>query len=135
MQPIDSTADGDGLMPEIAELIVSALNLETMPDQIDPDAALFGEGLGLDSIDILEIALVISKRYGIQLRSDDKNNTQIFGSLRQLCAHVAASRLPRFDRCAPSPRPSSRRPGSSLRTSAVSGLQVPISPPRLPWRR
>ena len=92
MQHIDPTADGDGLMPEIAELIVSALNLETMPDQIDPDAALFGEGLGLDSIDILEIALVISKRYGIQLRSDDKNNTRIFASLRQLCAHVAASR-------------------------------------------
>ena len=80
------------LMPEIAELIVSALNLDMTPEQIEPDAPLFGEGLGLDSIDILEVALVVSKRYGFQLRSDDENNVRIFSSLRQLAAHVAANR-------------------------------------------
>jgi acyl carrier protein len=82
----------DALIPEVAEVIVSALNLEMTPEQIEPDAPLFGEGLGLDSIDILEVALVISKRYGFQLRSDDENNVRIFSSLRQLAAHVAANR-------------------------------------------
>jgi len=80
------------LMPEIAELIVSALNLDMTPEQIEADAPLFGEGLGLDSIDILEVALVVSKRYGFQLRSDDENNVRIFSSLRHLAAHVAANR-------------------------------------------
>ena len=82
----------DALIPEVAEVIVSALNLEMTPEQIEPDAPLFGEGLGLDSIDILEVALVVSKRYGFQLRSDDENNVRIFSSLRQLAAHVAANR-------------------------------------------
>jgi acyl carrier protein len=85
-------ADTESLMPEIAELIVSALNLDMTPEQIEADAPLFGEGLGLDSIDILEVALVVSKRYGFQLRSDDENNVRIFSSLRQLAAHVAANR-------------------------------------------
>lgn len=80
------------LMPEIAGLIVSALNLDMTPEQIEADAPLFGEGLGLDSIDILEVALAVSKRYGFQLRSDDENNVRIFSSLRQLAAHVAANR-------------------------------------------
>ncbi|HWS13203.1 MAG TPA: phosphopantetheine-binding protein [Rhodocyclaceae bacterium] len=82
----------DALIPEVAELIVSALNLDMTPEQIEADAPLFGEGLGLDSIDILEVALVVSKRYGFQLRSDDENNVRIFSSLRQLAAHVAANR-------------------------------------------
>lgn len=77
---------------EIAELIVSALNLEMSPSEIDPDGSLFGEGLGLDSIDILEVALVISKQYGIQLRADDEDNTHIFRSLRSLADYVATSR-------------------------------------------
>ena len=80
------------LLPEIAELVVSALNLEIAAGTIDPDAPLFGEGLGLDSIDILELALVISKRYGFQLRSDDENNQKIFQNLRSLAAHVAQHR-------------------------------------------
>ncbi len=92
MQSSTPPAAADVLMPEIAELIVSALNLEMTPEQIEPDAPLFGAGLGLDSIDILEIALVISKRYGFQLRSDDENNVRIFSSLRGLAAHVAANR-------------------------------------------
>ena len=80
------------LLPEIAELVVSALNLEIAASDIDPDAPLFGEGLGLDSIDILELALVISKRYGFQLRSDNEDNIRIFSSLRALAAHIAAHR-------------------------------------------
>lgn len=80
------------LLPEVAELIVSALNLEVAPGEIEPDAPLFGEGLGLDSIDVLEIALVISKRYGFQLRSDNEDNLRIFSSLRALTTHVASQR-------------------------------------------
>jgi acyl carrier protein len=80
------------LEAELAQLFVSALNLETAATDIDPEAPLFGDGLGLDSIDILEVALEISQRYGFQLRSDDENNQQIFRNLRSLAAHVAAHR-------------------------------------------
>lgn len=80
------------LLPEVAELIVSALNLDVAPGDIEADAPLFGEGLGLDSIDVLEIALVISKRYGFQLRSDNEDNLRIFSSLRALASHVASQR-------------------------------------------
>ncbi len=73
---------------ELAELIISALNLETPAAEIQPEAPLYGEGLGLDSIDILEIALAVSKRYGVQIRSDDSDNVQIFSSLRSLNEHV-----------------------------------------------
>lgn len=82
----------DALLPDVAELIIDALNLEVAPGEIEPDAPLFGEGLGLDSIDVLEIALVISKRYGFQLRSDNEDNVRIFASLRTLAAHIAAQR-------------------------------------------
>jgi len=77
---------------ELAELIVSALNLESTASEIDPDAPLYGEGLGLDSIDILEIALAVSKRYGVQIRSDDNDNVRIFSSLRSLNEHVQQQR-------------------------------------------
>ncbi|OMG56091.1 acyl carrier protein [Azonexus hydrophilus] len=80
------------LLPEIAQLIVTALNLEMAPEEIEPDAPLFGDGLGLDSIDVLEIALVVSKRYGFQLRSDNEDNVRIFASLRALTAHIASQR-------------------------------------------
>ena len=82
----------DALLPEVAALIVEALNLEMAPEEIEPDAPLFGEGLGLDSIDVLEIALVISKQYGFQLRSDNADNVRIFGSLRALTAYIASQR-------------------------------------------
>jgi len=82
----------DALLPEVAELIISALNLDMAASEIEPDAPLFGEGLGLDSIDILELALVISKRYGFQLRSDNEDNIRIFTSMRSLAAHIAAQR-------------------------------------------
>ena len=78
---------------ELARLIVSTLNIEdAKPEEIDPDAPLYGEGLGLDSIDILEMSLAISKTYGVQLRSDDPDNERIFRSLRSLAAHVQARR-------------------------------------------
>jgi acyl carrier protein len=79
---------------ELAELIVTALNLEgvTAAD-IEPGAPLFKTGLGLDSIDALELALEISKRYGFQLRSDDENNIRIFSSLRSLAEHIARHRV------------------------------------------
>ncbi len=78
----------------LAELIVAAVNLEDIrPGDVDPEAPLFGEGLGLDSIDALEIALEISKRYGVQLRADDEENRRIFASLRALAAHVETQRL------------------------------------------
>ncbi|WP_153130236.1 phosphopantetheine-binding protein [Dechloromonas hortensis] len=82
----------DALLPEVAELIVAALNLDVAPSEIEADAPLFGDGLGLDSIDVLEIALVISKRYGFQLRSDNEDNVRIFTSLRTLSAHIASQR-------------------------------------------
>jgi acyl carrier protein len=77
---------------EVAELLVASLNLDVSPSDIQPEAPLFGEGLGLDSIDILEVALVVSKRYGFQLRSDNQDNIQIFRSLENLAAHIAAHR-------------------------------------------
>ncbi|WP_395700050.1 phosphopantetheine-binding protein [Aquabacterium sp.] len=80
------------LEAELAVLLVEALNLDVAPASIDPTAQLYGEGLGLDSIDILELALEVSRRYGFQLRSDDENNHLIFQSLRTLAAHVAAHR-------------------------------------------
>jgi acyl carrier protein len=79
---------------ELAELIVTALNLEGVaPGDIEPEAPLFKTGLGLDSIDALELALEISKRYGFQLRSDDENNIRIFSSLRSLAGHIAQHRV------------------------------------------
>ncbi len=76
----------------LAELIVASLQLDLAAEDIEPDARLFGEGLGLDSIDALELALAISKTYGFELRSDDERNKRIFASLRTLSAHVEASR-------------------------------------------
>ncbi|AWV06015.1 phosphopantetheine-binding protein [Marilutibacter maris] len=74
---------------ELAELLVESLNLEGVAAEgIDPEAPLFGEGLGLDSIDALELALAITKRHGIQLRSDGDENRRIFASLRSLAAHI-----------------------------------------------
>ena len=74
---------------ELAQLLVDSLNLEGVdPAGIEPEARLFGEGLGLDSIDALELALAISKKYGFQLRSDSDENRRIFGSLRALSAHI-----------------------------------------------
>ncbi|HEX3984214.1 MAG TPA: phosphopantetheine-binding protein [Acidisoma sp.] len=77
---------------ELASLIVSTLNLEVTPDAIDPEAPLYGDGLGLDSIDMLEISLVVAQRYGVKLRADDENNGSIFRSLRALSGYIQALR-------------------------------------------
>ena len=79
---------------ELAQLIVEAVNLDTPAADIDPTAPLFNEGLGLDSIDLLEIALAVSQRFGCELRSDDPENPSIFASLRNLAAHIAGRRSP-----------------------------------------
>ncbi len=80
------------LVNEVAQLIVETLNLEISASEIEPEAPLFGNGLGLDSIDTLELALAISKQYGFQLRSDDERNKQIFSSLRALSQHLETNR-------------------------------------------
>jgi acyl carrier protein len=78
---------------ELAQLIVESLNIDGVkPADIDPEAALFGSDLGLDSIDALELALAVSKRYGFQLRSDNPDNQRIFGSLRALSGHIEQNR-------------------------------------------
>ncbi|MDO5086107.1 MAG: phosphopantetheine-binding protein [Comamonadaceae bacterium] len=85
-----SIAPPDHLVSEVAALLVSALNLDMDPSSIDPDAPLYGDGLGLDSIDILEVALAVSKKYGFQLRADNEDNAAIYASLRSLSAYIAA---------------------------------------------
>jgi len=77
----------------LARLIVTTLNLEIPAVEISPEAPLYGEGLGLDSIAMLEIALVVSQEFGVKLRADDKNNRQIFSSLRSLSAYIQQNRL------------------------------------------
>ena len=77
---------------ELAQLIVTSLNLEVSAGEIEPEAPLYGEGLGLDSIDILELSLAISKTYGVQLKSDDADNSKIFSSLRNLNEHIQQHR-------------------------------------------
>lgn len=86
-------ADADpALLEELAGLITTELNLDVAAGEIAPDAPLYGEGLGLDSIDILELALVVSKRYGVRLRSDHVDNEVIFASLSNLARYIAQNR-------------------------------------------
>ena len=74
---------------KMAELIIECLNLEDIrAEDIAPEEPLFGEGLGLDSIDALELALAITQNYAIQLKADDKNMQQAFGTLRSLNTFV-----------------------------------------------
>ena len=90
MSGVQSTAT---LERELADMLVEVLHLEMTPTEIDPEAPLFGDqGLGLDSIDLLEIAVAISKKYGFKLRSDDPDNDRIFASLRALASHIAEKR-------------------------------------------
>ena len=77
---------------EIAKDIIEALNLGMPPSDISPDAPLYGDGLGLDSIDILEIALVVSKKFGFQIKADNPDNASIFNSLNSLCEYIVANR-------------------------------------------
>ena len=89
----DSIKSSIELQREVAELMIECLNLEVTADQITPDDPLYGDGLGLDSIDVLEVALVVSKRYGLQLRDDSTNNQHIFSSLRNLSDYIATKRI------------------------------------------
>jgi acyl carrier protein len=80
------------LEKEVIQLLISTLNLEVKPEEVTPDTPLYAEGLGLDSIDILEIALAVSKRYGFQMRSDDPRNVESFSSIRALSKYIAQER-------------------------------------------
>ncbi|MCK9188866.1 phosphopantetheine-binding protein [Acidithiobacillus sp.] len=82
-----------GLTPqelELSALIIAALNLPMSPQEVDPEAPLYGGTLGLDSIDILEISMVIGKQYGLMISSDNDNKVEIFSCLRSLCTYVQA---------------------------------------------
>ncbi len=89
---MSDTKVDDALVRELAGLLVESLNLEMAPEEITADMPLYGDGLGLDSIDILEVALTVSKRYGFQLRADDENNERIYTNVGSLAAHIAAHR-------------------------------------------
>jgi len=76
---------------KLAKLIVTSLNLEDIePDEIQPEEPLFGDGLGLDSIDALELALAITKTYSIQLKAEDEGVQEAFATLRSLDAYIVA---------------------------------------------
>lgn len=77
---------------EVARAIVSVLELEVAPEEIDPDKPLFFDGLGLDSIDALELALEFSERYGLQIKSDYEDSEQILANLRTLAQHIEQHR-------------------------------------------
>ncbi len=77
---------------ELARLIVTTLNLDVAPGSIDPTAPLYGEGLGLDSIDILEIALAVSKTFGVKLQANNEDNVKIFRCLRSLNEYIQQHR-------------------------------------------
>ncbi|MDB4974884.1 MAG: Acyl carrier protein [Myxococcaceae bacterium] len=81
------------LQQSVKRLIVEALMLEdVVPDEIVDDAPLFGEGLGLDSIDALELAIAIDKRFGVKIEAEDERNKEIFRSVSSLTAHIAANK-------------------------------------------
>lgn len=81
------------LEQEIKELLISALQLEDLkPEEIDPEEALFVEGLGLDSIDALELGLALQKRYGLSMAADSAEVRQHFASIRALARFVSDHR-------------------------------------------
>lgn len=80
------------LEQEVATLIVETLRLKTDPSAIQPDAALFGDGLGLDSIDALELSLAIAQTYGYQVKSTDPEIKVMFSSLRALARAIEKNR-------------------------------------------
>lgn len=81
------------LVTELKLLIIEGLNLEDVgPDDIQPNAPLFGDGLGLDSIDALEIAVLLDRKYGVKISSGDDRNPAIFASLMSLAEFVESNR-------------------------------------------
>lgn len=89
----ENTANYDPvLQKEVTQLIIQALNLDVVAETINPDDPLYGDGLGLDSIDVLEVALLVSKKYGLQLQANNEDNHVIFSSLRSLTEYIIAHR-------------------------------------------
>ena len=89
-----SSALDEDLRMEVAEMIVETLAIDDVtPAEIEPGEPLFGDGLGLDSIDALEIAFAVAQKYGFKLRSDDERNGEIFASLNALTRHIAENRV------------------------------------------
>lgn len=83
----------DPFEKEIAQLVISCTGLEDMsPEDIDPAAPLFVDGLGLDSIDALEIGVALAKKYGVKLTADNEDNRKHFASVRSLAAFVSGQR-------------------------------------------
>lgn len=81
------------LINDIKSLIISSLNLEDItPDDIDTEAPLFGEGLGLDSIDALELGLALKKKYGVTLSAESEESRKIFASVAAIAAFIEAER-------------------------------------------
>lgn len=81
------------LCAEIQSLIVETLALEDVrPQDIDPDETLFGEGLGLDSIDALELGLALKKRWGVTLTAESEESRRVFRSVRTLAEYIEANR-------------------------------------------
>ena len=89
---VNLTAENKKLENQTAQLIIDTLNLDIEISDIDPEDYLFGEGLALDSIDALELAMAITQQFGFQLRSDDSKNREIFRSLRTLSQHIAINK-------------------------------------------
>lgn len=92
MTTLDSSHKKSPLELELATYLVEAIQLDMDPQDIDPETPLFGKGLGLDSIDVLEIALMINTKYGIKLESNDDNSQDIFHSIRSLADYIDAHR-------------------------------------------
>ncbi len=83
----------DDLISQLKTMLIEGLRLEDiMPDDLSPDASLFDGGLGLDSIDALEIGVMLDRQYGVKITSGDERNNQIFASLRSLAEFVAEHR-------------------------------------------
>jgi len=81
------------VIEELKALLISELNLEDItPDDIETSAPLFREGLGLDSIDALELAVVLDKKYGIKIKSSDERNKEIFSSVNMLADFITENR-------------------------------------------
>jgi acyl carrier protein len=84
------------LEAELKRLIIDTLMLEDVtPEGIDSNAPLFVEGLGLDSIDALELALAISRKYGVRIKADDERNREVFRSVASLAAFIQAETIQR----------------------------------------
>ena len=80
------------LQNEVAELIIESLDLDIVSEDIEPHAPLFNEGLGLDSIDALELSMAVSKKYGVKIVQGDRKNADVFSSLAALSNYITENR-------------------------------------------